>query len=176
MAPPVGRRASAVKPSHEPSRSRRSLSRREAASASSADVIAKIAASGGLEASLRHMLWPRLLGLAEWLSPFDTPPYDATRLSELDEEFDALLERVSTVNSSLVSTIAADVPRTDSTLTMEQCNALRDLLLAFCVVEPSWGCACRAASPYGPACPAPAPLRRLRPRVRLCRPQQTSRG
>ena len=108
-----------------------------AASSSSEHLIARIAASGGLEPSLRLALWPPLLKLVPWPSSISTDALDG---AALDAEYSALRERApGTVDASLVRTIEADVPRTDSTLSRAQLSALHDLLLAHCVLQPTWG-------------------------------------
>ena len=108
--------------------------RQEAVAAAGEDLSARIAASGGIEPSLRLQLWPPLLGLAPW--PM-APHMDET--ASLEAEYTSLLSRSSSVDLSLMRTIDADVPRTDGDLSPGECAVLRDLLMAHCVLQPAWG-------------------------------------
>ena len=87
----------------------------------------RVGASSGMAAGLRFTVWPVLLGL------------DADGATSREEKFATLLDQAGTsVDKSLVTTIDADVPRTED-LTAEQQRMLRELLLAHCVLQPVWG-------------------------------------
>ena len=108
----------------------------EAAKASEKDMRSKIAASDGLDPSLRMSLWPPLLELSPWPSP----PFEGRTPfpSSLSAEYSSLISQADTVPAALKSTILADVPRTPD-LNVKQREALHDLLIAHCVLEPQWG-------------------------------------
>ena len=113
------------------------IGRQEAVAAAGADLSARIAASGGIEPSLRLQLWPPLLGLAPW--PVAPHVDETDTLASLEAEYTSLLSRSSSVDLSLMRTIDADVPRTDGDLSPAECAVLRDLLVAHCVLQPAWG-------------------------------------
>ena len=115
------------------------ISHSEAASSSAAgNLQSRIAASGGLEHRLRIALWPALLNLAPWPKDYISL---STAISSADHDaiYAENAAKVETVDAGMQRTISADVPRTDGNFTQSQCDALRDLLLAHCVLEPSWG-------------------------------------
>ena len=104
--------------------------------ANGADLRRVIARSGGLAPELRPLLWPPLLSLCPWPGAPFVDPAESERT--LNAEYEILAERATEVNQSLVATIDADVPRTES-LTEAQRAWMRSLLLAHCVLEPKWG-------------------------------------